>query len=48
MDEQAIFELPEASEVRGEAIDMKMTIYSHANKTHFSQQGFCTYPLFES
>ena len=39
---------PFQSEARCKAIDMKMTYYSHANKTHFHHKGFWTLPRFES
>ena len=28
------------SKAKGEAIDMEITFYSHANKTHFQNKGF--------
>ena len=34
------------SEARCKAIDMKMIFYSHANKTHFRSERFCTSPRF--
>ena len=39
---------PFQSKAKCKAIDMKMIYYSHANKTHFHNKGFCTLPRFES